>query len=143
MQAQERWEQATGILDKGWDTFAKKHVEVGEGGVLATAKKRGWTLATCEAARMETGRRSFEVEIVGDKVNGLYVGVVSAGIGMEERSGKDFAFSGEKRAWLMLISQFPLWFSRQKLYTPQEQPIFFALYIQQREFSAPLGHDTQ
>ena len=31
------------------------------------------------------------------------VGVVSAGIGMEERSGKEFQRSGEKRAWLMRV----------------------------------------
>ena len=58
---------------------------------------------------METGRRSFEVEIVGDQVNCLYVGVVSAGIGMEERSGKTFYGSEEKRAWLMDMNGGSLW----------------------------------
>ena len=49
---------------------------MGEGGALATQKGNHVdTLATCEAAQMETGRRSFEVEIVGDRVDGLLVGV--------------------------------------------------------------------
>ena len=48
-----------------------------------------------------TGRQSFEVEIVGDEVSNLFVGVVTADVGMEERKGKWFAKSGEKRACFM------------------------------------------
>ena len=72
---------------------------------MATKKAGGddYTLATCERVRIEKGQQYFEVEIVGDEVNSLLVGVVSAGIGTEERSGKNFAFSGEKRAWLMYM----------------------------------------
>ena len=50
-----------------------------------------------------TGRQSFEVEIVGDAVHNLCVGVVTADIGMGERKGKDFGKSEETRACLMEI----------------------------------------
>ena len=55
---------------------------------------------------METGRSSFEAEIVGDDV---YLGVVSADSGTEEGSDKLFNQREDKQVWLMRAKDGTLW----------------------------------
>ena len=96
-----------------WDCYDLNRVELSEEGTVAkrTAHGNGCdTLATCEQVRVEKGQQYFEYNVVGDIVTGLYLGVVCANIGMNERErGTNFATRGEKRAWLMYAYTGVLW----------------------------------
>ena len=64
-----------------------------------------YTLVTCEAAPMVTGKHSFEVEIVGAVLPTLHVGVVHTGaFSMSERKGRAFADPSTLSGYFMRIS---------------------------------------
>ena len=87
-----------------WDRFSERQVVSNEG--IVTQSKQGWSLTTCEAARMYKGNHSIEFKyspLEGGKNDHIFVGVVPSGIALAKREGTLVANDGWEGDGAMLI----------------------------------------